>query len=224
LPPPAPAKAADRGRGARLEYWLAVIALAAASNVLRPAVEAQPRIAAPKTTALANGRAVTVPVSLTFMVSVCLADFEYSIGCRERSSLEAAHRLEQIFLDDYATGSAAGTLGIWFAVKAEPSEQTSFLHEVENRAIESVFRKLKEDADQRVAAAAGSADAQGGAAETAREFAQDIQRWHDDAGAEARSGVNWSHNWAGRSHTYKPGQALRDLARIGNLNRQNNQD
>jgi hypothetical protein len=31
------------------------------------------------------------------MVSVCLEDFEYSIACRERSSLEAARRLEQIY-------------------------------------------------------------------------------------------------------------------------------
>jgi hypothetical protein len=223
LPPPVPAEAARRGRGRRLEYWLALIALAAATSVLRHSVEAQPWILAPTPTAVASGEAVAVPASLTFMVSVCLADFEYSIGCRERSSLEAAHRLEQVFLDDYATGSAAGTLRIWFAVKAEPSEQTSFLHEVENRAIASVFRKLKDDADQRVAAA-GAGAGQSDAAGAAREFAQDIQRWHDDAGAEARSGVDWSHDWAGRSHTYKPGQALRDLARIGNRNRQNNQD
>ena len=223
LSTPAPAEAARRGRGLRLEYWLAGIALAAATSVLPPVGETQPRIAAPTPTAIAGGDANDLPVSLTFTVSVCLADFEYSIGCRERSSLEAAHRLEQVFLDDYATGSAAGTLRIWFAVKAEPSEQTSFLHEVENRAIEGVFRKLKEDADQRVAAA-GSGVRQSDAAAAGREFAQDIQRWHDDAGAEARSGVDWSHDWAGRSHTYKPGQALRDLARIGNRNRQNDQD
>jgi hypothetical protein len=48
-----------------------------------------------------------------------------------------------------------------------------------------------------------------------------LQRWHDEAGVEARAGKNWSHDWGGRSHTYKPGQALRDLARIGNRNKQN---
>src|SRR6516165_11319502 len=82
-------------------------------------------------------------------------------------------RLEQIYLDDYATGSPAGSLRIWFAVKAEPREQTTFLLEVENRAIEAVFRKLKEDAAHRASAATG-----GGAADAAREFAQDIERWH----------------------------------------------
>jgi hypothetical protein len=150
------------------------------------------------------GYSAAAAAALTFTVSVCLDDFEYSIACRERSSLEAAHRLEQIYLDDYETGTAMGSLQIWFAVKAEPSEQTNFMREVENRAIEAVFRKLKENA----------------AHQAAREFALSIQRWHDDAGLEARTGVNWSHDWSGRSHTYKPGQALSDLARIGNHNRQ----
>ncbi|MBV9686646.1 MAG: hypothetical protein JO096_05490 [Alphaproteobacteria bacterium] len=158
--------------------------------------------------------------SLTFAVSVCLDDFEYSIACRQRSSLEAAHRLEQIYLDDYATGSPAGSLRIWFAVKAEPGEQANFLREVENRAVEAAFRKLKEDAAQRAAAAAPSAAVGGAAADTAREFVQAVQRWHDEAGGEARTGINWSHDWSARSHTYKPGQALRDLARIGNRNKQ----
>jgi hypothetical protein len=167
------------------------------------------------------GYVTAVYAALTFTVSVCLDDFEYSIACRERSSLEAARRLEQIYLDDYATGSPAGSLRIWFAVKAEPSEQTNFLREVENRAVEAVFRKLSEDAAHRTAAAAASANSAGGAADAAREFAQSIQHWHDEAGTEARTGINWSLDWGGRSHAYKPGQALRDLARIGNRNKQN---
>ena len=157
----------------------------------------------------------TAHAALILSVSVCLDDFEYSIACRERSSLEAARRLEQIYLDDYATGSAAGSLRIWFAVKAEPREQTTFLLEVENRAIEAVFRKLKEDASHRASGATG------GGADAARQFAQDIERWHDEAGSEARTGINWSHDWGARSHAYKPGQALRELARIGNRNKQN---
>jgi hypothetical protein len=44
---------------------------------------------------------------------------------------------------------------------------------------------------------------------------------HDEAGVEARTGINWSHDWRARLHTYKSGQALRDLARIGNRNKQN---
>ena len=97
----------------------------------------------------------TAHAALTFSVSVCLDDFEYAIACRERSSLEAARRLEQIYLDDYPTGSPGGSLRIWFAVKAEPREQTTFLLEVENRAIEAVFRKLKEDASHRASGATG---------------------------------------------------------------------
>jgi hypothetical protein len=124
----------------------------------------------------------TAHAALNFSVSVCLDDFEYAIACRERSSLEAARRLEQIYLDDYATGSPARSLRIWFAVKAEPREQTTFLLEVENRAIEAVFRKLKEDASHRSSGAAG------GGADAARQFAQDIERWHDEAGARPAPG------------------------------------
>jgi len=187
--------------------------------MLPPAAAPEARYAPPPTIS-PSGNVAVVPVALTFAVSVCLDDFEYSIACRQRSSLEAAHRLEQIYLDDYATGIPAGSLRIWFAVKAEPSEQRTFLLEVENRAIEAVFRKLKEEAAHRAAVAAASANSGGGAADAAREFTQDIQRWHDEAGTEARTGINWSHDWGGRSHTYKPGQALRDLAGIGNRNKQ----
>jgi len=171
-------------------------------------------------TGLPSGNGAVVPVALTFSISVCLDDFEYSIACRQRGSLEAARRLEQIYLDDYATGNAAGSLRIWFAVKAEPGEQTNFLREVENRTVEAVFRKLREEAARRMAAVAPSAATGGGDADAAREFAQAIQRWHDEASVEARTGINWSHDWSARSHTYKPGQALRDLARIGNRNKQ----
>jgi hypothetical protein len=185
-----------------------------------PAVGAPEARHAPLTV-LPSGNVAVLPVALTFAVSVCLDDFEYSIACRERSSLEAARRLEQIYLDDYKMGNPAGSLRIWFAVKALPSEQSNFLREVENRAIEAVFRKLGEEVTARKAAAGPSAAGGGGAADAAREFAQAVQRWHDEAGVEARTGINWSHDWGARSHTYKPGQALRDLARIGNRNKQN---
>jgi hypothetical protein len=115
---------------------------------LLPLVPADPLLIARRLAFIALATAVAGNVTasyaaLTFSVSVCLDDFEYSIACRERSSLEAAHRLEQIFLDDYATGSPAGSLRIWFAVKAEPSEQTTFLLETENRAIEAVFSQTQ---------------------------------------------------------------------------------
>ena len=209
-----------RKRRIRVGCRLAFIVLAAFYDLLPPAAEAEARFA-PPATVLPSGNGAVVSVSLTFSVSVCLDDFEYSIACRQRGSLEAARRLEQIYLDDYATGTPAGSLRIWFAVKAEPSEQRTFLLEVENRAIEAVFRKLKEEAAQRAATAAASAAKSADAADAAREFAQAVQRWHDEAGVEARTGINWSHDWGGRSHTYKPGQALRDLARIGNRNKEN---
>jgi hypothetical protein len=220
LPRPGPADPPVRRRRIRGGCRLAFIALAGAYGLSPSSAEAEARYAPPPAL-LASGNVVAIPAALTFTVSVCLDDFEYSIACRQRSSLEAARRLEQIYLDDYATGSPAGSLRIWFAVKAEPSEQTNFLREVENRAVEAVFRKLREDAAHRMAAAAASTASGGGAADAAREFTQDIQRWHDEASVEAHTGINWSHDWGARSHSYKPGQALRDLARIGNRNKQN---
>ena len=183
---------------------------------------ADPLLIARRLASIAFAAAVACNVStahaaLTFTVSVCLDDFEYAIACRERSSLEAARRLEQIYLDDYATGSPAGSLRIWFAVKAEPREQTTFLLEVENRAIEAVFRKLKEDASHRASGAATG----GGAADAAREFAQDIERWYDEAGSKARTGINWSHDWGARSHAYKPGRRPANLLGSANRNKQN---
>jgi len=65
--------------------------------------------------------------SLTFVVSVCLADLEYTSACREVSLLEATKRLEQIYLDGYAMRRAAGSLKVWFPPRVERSEQLRFL-------------------------------------------------------------------------------------------------
>ena len=81
--------------------------------------------------------------SLTFTVSVCLADWEYSSACRERSLLEAAKRLEQIYLDVYAMRRAAGSLRIWFPPHVERSEQLWFLRQVEDLAIAAMAKKLQ---------------------------------------------------------------------------------
>jgi hypothetical protein len=163
-----------------------------------------------------------VRATLAFVVSVCLDDFEYSIACRERSSLEAAKRLEQIYLDDYATGRVAGTLNIWFAVTAERGEQIQFLREVEDRAIESSARKLKDDVNHLAASAENSQETPGDAEGAIQPITRQVQRWHDDARMEARNGTNWSHDWASRTHSYKPGAALSELARIGDRSRAGN--
>jgi hypothetical protein len=160
--------------------------------------------------------------ALAFVVSVCLDDFEYSIACRERSSLEAAKRLEQIYLDDYAAGRAAGTLIVWFAVAAERGEQVHFLREVEDRAIESAARKLKDDVDHLTASAENSQETPGDAEGAIQQITQQVQRWHDDASMEARNGTNWSHDWESRTHSYKPGPALYELVRISDHSRAGN--
>lgn len=156
---------------------------------------------------------------MAFVVSVCVDDFEYSIACRERSSLEAAKRLEHIYLDDYTAGRIAGTLIIWFAVAAERGEQVEFLREVEDRAIESTARKLKDDVGHLAASTENSRESPGDVAGAIRQLVQQVQRWHDDASTEAHNGTNWSHEWGSRTHSYKPGPALHELVRIGDRSR-----
>lgn len=194
-----------------------------------------------------------VQAAPAFMVSVCLADVEYSIACRERSSLEAARRLEQIFIEDYTTRRTTGSLQIWFPLNISQSDQLQFLREVEDRAIEAAVRKMQEAVDNPEApqpnfsqspglsqapgfpqspafspspglsqapvpySDAGSS-AQATAADQAQVLAQllqkrheDIQKWREDATIEARRGSNWSHDWATRTHIYKPGPALEEL-------------
>lgn len=165
-----------------------------------------------------------------FVVSVCLADVEYSIACRERSSLEAARRLEQIFIDDYTTRRTTGSLQIWFPLNTSQSEQLQFLREVEDRAIEAAVRKMQAAVDSPQTAspdilqAPAQSSQAGPADETAADSGQllaqlvqrrqeDIQRWREDATVEARKGSNWSHDWVSRTHIYKPGPALDALVR-----------
>jgi hypothetical protein len=81
--------------------------------------------------------------SLSFSVSVCLGDVEYSIACWERGLMEAAERLEQIYLEVYVTRRAAGSLRVWFSVATEQGEQLRFLREAEERAIKTVATKLQ---------------------------------------------------------------------------------
>lgn len=165
-----------------------------------------------------------------FVVSVCLADVEYSIACRERSSLEAARRLEQIFIDDYKTGQTTGSLQVWFPIAAPQSEQLRFLREVEDRAIEAAARKIEaavENPDTPTTAlypAPPQAGDQGAddqprlAAQLLQQRRDDIRNWRQDAAVEARKGANWSHDWATRTHLFKPGPALRQL--IGSASRE----
>jgi hypothetical protein len=129
-----------------------------------------------------------VPISLAFVVSVCLGEVEYSIACRERSLLEAARRIEQLFIDNYTTGRAAGSLTVGFPAGVENREQLRFLRESEYRAIEAAVAKLQHDV-------------------VPPPPAQQLRAWHDAARMEAMSGSNWSQNSAVGTHQYKIGPA-----------------
>jgi hypothetical protein len=153
-------------------------------------------------------------VSVTFVVSVCLADFEYSIACRERSLLEAVKRLEQIYLDDYAMRRAAGSLRVWFPQGVQRQEQIRFLREVEDRAIAAMAKKLQDEVDQSAASQMSSP----GANDQQEGWAEQVKKWREDASMDARNGTNWSHDWSSRTHLYQTGMALRELIemRVGN--------
>ena len=163
-----------------------------------------------------------VTTSLAFSVSVCLADVEYSIACWERGLAEAAKRLEQIYLDDYVTRRAAGSLKVWFALATEQSEQLRFLREAEERAIKTVAIKLQAEADQWIASQMNSPDEYGGQQALIRRRTQLVQKWREDASVEARKGTNWSHDWSSKTHSYQVGLALQELTHIGTQHRSGN--
>jgi hypothetical protein len=155
-----------------------------------------------------------VAASLAFTVSVCLADVEFSIACWERGLAEAARRLEQIYLDVYATRRAAGSLKVWFTVATAPSEQLRFLREAEERAIKTVAAKLRSEGDQRISPITSPPQEQGEPEGPAGERNRQLQKWRENAGLEARRGTNWSHDWSSRTHAYQLGAALYELAHL----------
>jgi hypothetical protein len=151
-------------------------------------------------------------VSLTFSVSVCLADLEYSSACRERSLLEAAKRLEQIYLDVHAMRRAAGSLRIWFPPHVERSEQLWFLRQVEDLAIAAMAKKLQNGgADEAANPQMDPLRSYGGDTASDLQSPPQVRKWHEDATMEARNGTNWAHDWSSRTHSYQTGMALREL-------------
>jgi hypothetical protein len=151
-------------------------------------------------------------VSLTFVVSVCLADWEYSSACRERSLLEAAKRLEQIYLEVYAMRRAAGSLRIWFPPRVERSEQLWFLRQVEELAIAAMAKKLKNGgADESAASQIDPLGSYGDDTPSDQQSPPQVRKWREDATMEARNGTNWAHDWSSRTHSYQTGMALREL-------------
>jgi hypothetical protein len=162
-----------------------------------------------------------VTTSLAFSVSVCLADVEYSIACWERGLAEAAKRLEQIYLDDYMTRRAAGSLKVWFPLATEQSEQLRFLREAEERAIKTAATKLQAEGDQWIASPMIPSEDYGQQAPIRRRT-QLVQKWREDASIEARKGTNWSHDWSSKTHSYQVGVTLQEIANIGNQNRSSN--
>lgn len=132
-------------------------------------------------------------VSLTFVVTICLDEIEYSIACRSRGLLEVQHRIEQILLDNYNNGDTTGDLRVGFWVEVGDDDQVRFLREVEIRAIEAVTSKLQ-------TIHPGSY--------------QLILAWHDAAHLEAVVGRNWRHNWSERTHQYQSGPSRYQLAHI----------
>jgi hypothetical protein len=150
--------------------------------------------------------------SLSFTVSVCLVDWEYSSACRERSLLEAAKRLEQIYLDVYAMRRAAGSLRIWFPPHVERSEQLLFLRQIEDLAIAAMVRKLQNgEADESAAPEMDLRGSYGDDTASDQQSSPQVRKWREDATMEARNGTNWTHDWSSRTHAYQTGMALREL-------------
>jgi hypothetical protein len=155
--------------------------------------------------------------SPTFVVSVCLADFEYSSICREVGLLEATKRLKQIYLDVYGMRGATGSLRVWFPPRVERSEQLRFLREVEERAIAGMSKSLQNGSDQSTIRQMQAPGAYGEDA-SAQQTAQTVRKWREDASLAARDGTNWSHDWSSRMHSYRSGKALHELTILKKVN------
>ena len=134
--------------------------------------------------------------SLSFTVSVCLGDVEYSIACWERGLTESAERLEQIYLEVFVTRRAAGSLRVWFSVATEQDEQVRFLREAEERAIKTVATKLQ--SGERITSQMifpgmdlpiTIPPEQEPKDQTASRI-QRVQKWREDASIEAQRGIN----------------------------------
>ncbi|HYM02487.1 MAG TPA: hypothetical protein VET85_06035 [Stellaceae bacterium] len=201
--------------------------------------------------ACALGSAEPARAVLTFSVSVCPTDIEYSFACRERALAEAAKRLGQIYLEVYRTRRPEGTLRVWFTLPTPPPEQLRFLRDAEERAIKTVAARLLTEITQQTpspsdvpsatapgvppttapgvgapdalspgtsAPGAGAPDATSPGAsspeDTIRKRTQQVEKWRLDANLEARRGSNWLHDWASKTHSYRTGEALRELARL----------
>jgi hypothetical protein len=134
-----------------------------------------------------------VRASLAFVVSVCLADVEYSIACRERGVMEAAQRIEQIFAENYTTRRSTGSLKVVFWAEVDSREQLRFLRDAEIRAIEAAGARLQSEHPSQY---------------------QQLETWHDAARQEAFSGGNWLHDWSTRTHQYQAGPARLQIAHI----------
>jgi len=134
-----------------------------------------------------------VRTSLAFVVSVCLADAEYSIACRERGVMEAAQRIEQIFAENYTTRRPTGSLKVVFWAEVDSQEQLRFLRDAEIRAIEAAAARLQSEHPSQY---------------------QQLGTWHDAARQEAFSGRNWLHDWSTRTHQYQVGPSRHQLVQI----------
>jgi hypothetical protein len=146
-----------------------------------------------------------IRAALAFVVTVCFDEVTYSSACRERSLMEAAQRLEQLFVDDYTTDQATGTLDIHFDLEVGSEEQLGFLRDAELRAIAAAAVRLQGAIDHPL---------------TARQ----LRPWQDEATKEAREESNWQHNWSGRSHQYKAGRARKLLAGLADAARAQGSD
>ena len=126
--------------------------------------------------------------------------------------LEAAKRLEQIYLDVYAMRRTAGSLRIWFPPHVERTEQLWFLRQVEDLAIAAMARKLRNgEADEPATPQMDSLGSYGDDTASDQQSPPQVRKWREDATMEARNGTNWAHDWSSRTHSYQTGMALREL-------------
>jgi hypothetical protein len=93
-------------------------------------------------------------------------------------------------------------------------EQVKFLQELEMQAIESVTAKLQSDVAKLTPFRWQTEQERQEKEAVVRDEGRRARQWQEDARSEARGGTNWSHDWASSGHTFKRGEAFRQLQQI----------
>jgi hypothetical protein len=156
------------------------------------------------------------PISMgqAFVIAVCANTSDVSDSCLEQSAAQAAERLSQIYLRQWANKVITTNLAIRFPNVMARVDQYRFLTKIEKVAVAAVAAKMQADVDSLKPFAWDSEATKAAKWEAVRNDRTAASNWQQSATSSAESGSNWSHNWSSNTHTFHEGTAFRQLKQI----------